>query len=82
MKQYYLKTHLIENPNVFFFYKGMEIEKVSNALNAIVGFSEEDAIYMDESTAKFICERLNKDSASLLANGYSEFKIEKITNKI
>ena len=74
---------LLEKPNVCLYYKGMEDDNtVSFALNAIVGFSVDDALVLDEKTSRSLCDRLNEDRDLLLECGYSEFEIIKITNSI
>ena len=77
MKTYILRTHLIDSPGVFFYYKGTSREKgVPFALNTIVGFEATDAVVFDNSqTAKTICRRLNVDRQALADAGYSEFEL-------
>ena len=76
MEGYCLRTHLIEKPSVFLYYKGMEDDNTSpNALNVVVAFTPAEALVFDEDDAKKLCQRLNKDSEILKANGYGEFEI-------
>ena len=76
MEGYYLRTHLIEKPSIFLYYKGMEDDATCpDALNVVVAFTPKDAMYFDEPTALSLCERLNKDSGALKESGYSEFKM-------
>lgn len=76
MDGYYLKTHLIEKPSVYLYYKGMEDDATCpDALNVVVAFTPSEALMFDEYTAKSLCQRLNKDSEILMANGYGEFEI-------
>ena len=77
METYILRTHLIDSPGVFFYFKGTDREKgVSFALNAIVGFEATDAAeFNNKQTAKRICNRLNLDKQKLVDAGYSEFEL-------
>lgn len=76
MEGYCVYTYLIDDPAIYLYYKGMENdESVVNALNVVVTFTSNDAMYFDEATAISLCERLNKDSEALKESGYSEFKI-------
>ena len=76
METYILRTHLIDTPEVFFYYKGRAREKgVPFALNAIVGFNELDALTFNRQTAIELCSKLNLDKSSLLQQGYSEFEV-------
>lgn len=76
MDGYCLRTHLIEKPSVYLYYKGMEdVATCPDALNVVVAFTPKDAMYFDETTAQSLCERLNKDSEALKESGYSEFKM-------
>ena len=54
---YILRTHLLENPDVVFYYKGTAKEHgVPFALNTIVAFEQYDAVVFDcKSTAKALC---------------------------
>ena len=49
-------------------------DSVADALNVVVAFTPSDAMYFDEATAINLCERLNKESETLMKYGYSEFK--------
>ena len=81
MVDYCLKTQLVEKPSVCLYYKGMESNStISFALNVIVAFTPADALLFDEKAARVLCDRLNKDKRTLLAHGYTEFTITKITN--
>ena len=83
MEGYCVGTKLLEMPSVCFYYKGMEDDNtVSFALNAVVAFSVDDALILDEKAARSLCDRLNEDRDLLLECGYSEFEIIKITNSI
>ena len=84
MERYCLRTRLLEKPSVCLYYKGMEDGNtaISNALNAIVSFTLEDAQHLDEMAAVRLCKRLNEDRETLLTHGYSEFEITKITSSI
>ena len=76
MEGYCLRTHLIEKPSVFLYYKGMEDDNTSpNALNVVVAFTTAEALIFDEDAALRICMRLNEDREVLKANGYGEFEI-------
>jgi len=78
MEEYCVRTRLIEKPSVCLYYKGMEDDNtVPFALNAIVGFSPDDCLVLDEEAARSLCNRLNEDRDSLLECGYSEFEIIK-----
>lgn len=77
---YILRTHLLEDPNVVFYYKGTAKEHgVPFALNTIVTFEPSSALeFNDEKTVMELCERLNLDKQSLAAAGYSEFELIEI----
>ena len=81
---YVLRTRLLENPNVSFYYKGTATEKgVSFALNTKVGFEPSDAMQFDDKkTAIALCEKLNLDKSSLAKVGYSEFEVMIIYKQI
>ena len=74
---YLLRTHLLENPDVIFYYKGTAREKgVPFALNTIVAFKPSDALVFDnEQVAINYCNLLNQDKQALVSNGYSKFEI-------
>ena len=72
----YLRTHLIERPSVYLYYKGMEDDNTCpDALNVVVAFTPAEAMIFDEDAAKNLCQRLNRDSEVLKANGYGEFEV-------
>ena len=76
MDGYCLRTHLIEKPSVYLYYKGMEDDATCpDALNVVVAFTPAEALVFDEDSAKKWCQRLNRDSEILNANGYGEFEI-------
>lgn len=77
MIMYLLRTHLLENPNVVFYYKDTAREEgVPFALNTIVGFGLSDAMKFDnKQTAIELCEKLNHDKSVLAKVGYGEFEI-------
>lgn len=79
MGRYVIKTHLIDKPEITFYYKGTANEEgVSFAMNTIVGFDISDAIvFYDKEDAARLCERLNEDKEGLLKNGYEVFVVEK-----
>ena len=82
MEGFCLRTHLIEKPSVFLYYKGMEDDNTSpNALNAVVAFTTAEALVFDEDAARNLCQRLNRDSEVLKANGYGEFEVTKMCGK-
>ena len=72
---YILRIHLLEDPNVVFYYKGTAKEHgVPFALNTIVSFEPSSALlFNDEKTAMELCERLNLDKLELTNAGYSEY---------
>ena len=74
---YILRTRLLENPNVVFYYKGTAREpRVPFALKTIVGFEPFDALQFDnKKTAIALCKKLNLDTSSLARVGYSEFEV-------
>ena len=73
---YILRTHLLENPDVVFYYKGTASEiGVPFALNTIVAFEPADAMMFDKQTAIELCKRLNLDKLELTKAGYSEFVV-------
>ena len=75
-----LRTHLLENPDVSFYYKGTAREiGVPFALNTIVAFKPYDAfIFTNEQEAIELNNRLNLDKQILYKYGYTEFEVEKI----
>lgn len=82
MEGFCLRTHLIEKPSVYLYYKGMEDDATcTEALNVVVAFTPAEALIFDEETAKKLCQRLNKDSEILMANGYGEFEVTKMCGK-
>ena len=69
-------TYLIEKPSVYLYYKGTEDDDTSpDALNVVVAFTSSEALMFDEDDAKKLCQRLNRDSEILKANGYGEFEV-------
>lgn len=61
----------------------MEDDKaVFNALDAVVGFSPNDALALDEDAARSLCMRLNEDCKMQDAHGYTEFEVIKKANGI
>ena len=78
MEGYVISTHLIDNPNITFYYKGTADEEgVSFAMNTIVGFDISDAmVFHDKEDAIQLCDKLNKDRETLLKNGYGAFVVE------
>ena len=74
---YILRTHLLEDPDVVFYYKGTAKEHgVPFALNTIVSFEPSSAIvFNDEKTAMELCERLNLDKLELTKAGYSDYVV-------
>lgn len=80
MHKYVLRTHLLENPEVVFYYKG--ISKVNPdapmAMRCVVGFTADDAhVFQSIDEAQKLCERLNQDRTALREGGYAEFKVLK-----
>ena len=76
MEGFCLRTHLIEKPSVFLYYKGMEDNNtVPDALNVVVAFTPAEAEVLNEDAAKKLCQRLNDKREILLANGFGEFEI-------
>jgi len=78
MKGYVITTHLIDRPDITFYYKGTANEEgVSFAMNTIVGFDITDAkVLHDKEDAARLCEKLNEDAESLLMKGYWPFSIQ------
>lgn len=74
---YILRTHLLENPDVVFYYKGTATENgVPFALNTIVAFEPSDAtIIENEQYAINLCKRLNLDKPLLVKVGYTNFEV-------
>ena len=74
---YILRTHLLENPDVVFYYKGTAKEHgVPFALNTIVSFSSSYALFFEnEYIANSLCEKLNAQKQTLIKVGYSEFEV-------
>ena len=79
MEGYVIKTHLVDKPEITFYYKGTSDEEdVSFAMNTIVGFDISDAkVFHDKENAVQLCEKLNQDKEGLLKNGYEVFVVEK-----
>ena len=76
MEGYCLRTHLIEKPSVYLYYKGMEDDVICpDALNVVVVFTPAEALVFDEDAARNLCQRLNRDCEILKANGYGEFEV-------
>lgn len=77
LTMYILRTHLLDSPDVFFYYKGTAKEDgVPFALNTIVAFEPIDAMkFDDEQKAIALCEKLNLNKQELIMVGYSEFEI-------
>lgn len=78
MEGYVITTHLKDNPKITFYYKGTaDEERVSFAMNTIVGFDLSDAkVFHDKEDAIQLCEKLNEDRETLLKNGYGAFVVE------
>lgn len=78
MDGYCLRTKLIENPNICFYYKGVEDgNTVYSALNVVVAFTLADALVLDEASAKRLCNRLNEDGKTLFEHGFTLFEIKR-----
>ena len=76
MEGYCLRTHLIEKPSVYLYYKGIEDnDAIPNVLNVIVAFTSAEAFVFDEDVARTLCQQLNEDREILQSNGYAEFEI-------
>ena len=80
MEGYVISTHLIDNPNITFYYKGTADEEgVSFSMNTIVGFDISDAmVFHDKEDAARLCEKLNEDEGSLLNNGFGVFELQRL----
>lgn len=78
MGRYVIKTHLIDKPEITFYYKGTANEGgVTFAMNTIVGFDISDAkVFKDKEDAAQLCDKLNEDRDGLLKNGYGIFVVE------
>ena len=76
MNRYVIRTKLLEEPNKVLFYQGTDKDEQSSfALNTIVAFNISEARTFDKARAFMLCEKLNADKESLIANGYSEFEV-------
>ena len=76
MRKCLLFCKLVEKPCIRLYYKGLENNsKVAKALNAIIGLTPDDAEYLNEYTAKKLCQELNQDRDVLLECGFTEFEI-------
>ena len=64
MEGYVIKTHLINKPEITFYYKGTANEEgASFAMNTIVGFVISDAtVFHDKEGAVQLCEKLNRET--------------------
>lgn len=75
MRKCLLFCKLVEKPSIRLYYKGLENNsKVAKALNVIIGLTPDDAEYLNEYTAKELCQELNQDRDVLLKCGFSEFE--------
>lgn len=74
---YILRTHLLEDPDVVFYYQGTAKEQgVPFALNTIVSFEPANAAaFYSRGGAIWLCDKLNQDKESLARVGYSEFEV-------
>ena len=74
---YILRTHLLEDPDVVFYYKGTAKEHgVPFALNTIVAFNKDEAKKIQTlDDTLFLCQQLNKDKTTLREYGFEEFVI-------
>ena len=76
MGEYVLRTRLVDNPGIEFYYKGTAKEKdASLALNTIVAFEISDAVKMEWDDACILCDLLNADKESLKSKGYEAFEV-------
>ncbi len=77
MGAHVIRTHLKENPEVVFYYKGTAREQgASLALNTIAAFDLSDAhIFNDEEVARSLCQELNLGKNTLLEAGFTEFEV-------
>ena len=80
MEGYVIKTHLIDKPEITFYYKGTANEEgVSFAMNTVVGFDISDAMFFyDKKDAVQLCEKLYEDKDSLLKYGFEVFELQKL----
>lgn len=76
MEKYVIRTRLIDNPNVIFYYKSIakDSEK-STVLNTEVVMHISEAKEYDCVTAQEICKKLNAEKDVLIRKGYTEFEI-------
>ncbi len=80
MASYVLCTHLLENHEVVFYYKG--ISKVNPdvpmAMRCVVGFTADDAhVFHSIDEARELCDLLNQDSTALREGGFVEFEVKR-----
>ena len=77
---YLLRSHLLETPNVVFYYKGTAREEgVPFALNTIVAFEPSDALgFESQQEALSLCNHLNIYTNELHKIGCGEFIIVSI----
>lgn len=80
MEGYVIKTHLIDRPEITFYYKGTANEEgASFAMNTVVGFDISDAmVFHDEEDAIQLCEKLNQDESCLLKYGFEVFELQRL----
>ena len=80
MEGYVITTHLKDNPQITFYYKGTAHEEgVSFAMNTIVGFDISDAkVFHDKEDTIQLCEKLNQDEGSLLKYGFEVFELQRL----
>ncbi len=76
MNRYVIRTKLLEEPNKVLFYQGTDKDEDSPfALKTVVAFNISKARTLSKARAFMLCEKLNADKESLIANGYSEFEV-------
>ncbi len=74
MHKYVLRTHLLEKPEVVFYYKGTAKEQgVPFALNTIIAIDPSEAMLFNVQSAIRFCKRLNLNKYELIEAGFSEF---------
>lgn len=80
MEGHVIKIHLIDKPEIIFYYKGTADEEgVSYAMNTIVGFDISDAmVFQEKDDAARLCEKLNEDKKKLLRYGFKLFEIQRL----
>ena len=79
MGGFVLKTGLLEDPDVIFYYKGTDVQEgVPMALNTEVAFNIDEALFLEREEALILLEKLNNERDVIFEHGFKEFVIEQM----